>query len=203
MTIPGLRDVPDSTPLTPEDLEGLKLGWVTTWDELNLVETSNIERAVQWAYRGPRKPVSSVADLLTVTFSDRLHRQMFEDVWTWAGQRRQRQTNIGVEPAHITTQMKLAFDDGLYWHANETYEPTEIAVRIHHRLVSVHPYPNGNGRQTRMMADMYLHISGHPRLTWGGGEPLGSKTINRSEYIDALRAATNHDIEPLIAFAAA
>lgn len=203
MTIHGQRDVDDSTPLTPEDLEGLVLGWVATWDELNQAETNNIENAVEWAYYGRRSPVSNVSDLLTVTFSDRLHRRMFGDVWAWAGTRRQRQTNIGVEPAQIVTQMKLALDDARYWHAQATFDPIEIAVRLHHRLVCVHPYPNGNGRQTRMMADMYLHTTNHPRLSWGGGEPLSSKSINRTAYIDALRAATNHDLGPLLAFAVA
>jgi Fic family protein len=59
---------------------------------------------------------------------------------------------------------ELACDDAAFWHANDVFAPAEIAVRIHHRLVCVHPYPNGNGRQTRLLADLYLHITGEARL---------------------------------------
>jgi Fic-DOC domain mobile mystery protein B len=199
----SLLDGPEphgATPLTPEDGEGLLLNWVTTRADLNRVEQTNIEAAVRWAFVG-RKPVSRVEDLLTSRFSDRLHKQMFGDVWTWAGKRRRRLTNIGVDPSDIAAQMKLVFDDAVYWHANDVFTPDELAVRIHHRLVCVHPYPNGNGRHTRLMADLYLHVAGRPRLTWGGGVPLGSPGVDRSRYIQALLAANVGDIEPLLTFA--
>jgi Fic-DOC domain mobile mystery protein B len=138
VTLLGEPDPPGATPLTPEDVEGLLPTWVATRADLNQVEQANIEAAVRWAFVG-RKPVSRVEDLLTPQFSDRVHRRMFGDVWTWAGKRRRRLTNIGVDPTEITTQMKLALDDALYWHANGVFEPAELAVRIHHRLVCVHP----------------------------------------------------------------
>jgi Fic-DOC domain mobile mystery protein B len=189
-----------ATPLTPEDVEGLLPTWVATRADLNLAEQTNIEHAVRWAFVG-RKPVSHVEDLLTPQFSDRLHKRMFDEVWAWAGKRRRRITDIGVDPTEIATLMKLALDDAVFWHANEVYPPDELAVRIHHRLVCVHPYPNGNGRQTRMMADLYLHVTGRPRLTWGGGVPIDAPGVDRSRYIRALLAANGGDIEPLLAFA--
>lgn len=189
-----------ATPLTLEEVEGLLLNWVTTRADLNRVEQTNIEAAVRWAFVS-RKPVSRVEDLLTPRFSDRLHKKMFDDVWAWAGRSRRRLTNIGVDPSEIATLMKLAFDDAVYWHANDVFAPDELAVRIHHRLVCVHPYPNGNGRQTRLMADLYLHVTGRARLTWGGGVPLGSPGVDRSRYIQALLAANDGDIEPLLIFA--
>jgi Fic-DOC domain mobile mystery protein B len=189
-----------ATPLTPEEVEGLLPTWVTTSADLNRVEQTNIETAIMWAFIG-RRPVNNVIDLLTQRFSDRLHKKMFDEVWAWAGKRRRHLTNIGVDPSEIATHMKLAFDDAVFWHANDVFAPAEIAVRIHHRLVCVHPYPNGNGRQTRLMADIYLHISDRPRLTWGGGVPLGSPGVDRSRYIESLLAANNGDIEPLLVFA--
>jgi fido (protein-threonine AMPylation protein) len=94
-----------------------------------------------------------------------LHRRMFGDVWTWAGTQRGRVTNIGVEPRLIATQSRLTFDDAKYWHTQEVFGPDERAARIHCRLVSVHPFRNGNGRCTRMMADLYLFCI--------GAEPFG------------------------------
>lgn len=200
MTLFDEPDPPGATPLTPEDVEGLVPTWVTTRADLNLVEQTNIEAAVRWAFVG-RKPVSRVEDLLTPQFSDRVHKRMFENVWTWAGKHRRRLTNIGVEPAEITTQMKLALDDAVFWHRNDVFAPNELAVRIHQRLVGVHPYPNGNGRQTRLLADLYLRVTDRPPLTWGGGAPLGSPGVDRSRYIHALLAANDGDIEPLLLFA--
>ena len=200
MTLIDEPDPPGATPLTPEDVEGLLPTWVATHEDLNLAEQANIEAAVRWAFVG-RKPVRGIEGLLTPHFSDRLHRRMFDDVWAWAGRRRHRLTNIGVDPSEITTQMKLALDDAIFWHIHHAFDSNELAVRIHHRLVCVHPYPNGNGRQTRLLADLYLHVTDQPRLTWGGGAPLGSPGVDRSLYIRALMAANDGDIKPLLLFA--
>ncbi len=200
VTFEGEPDAPGATPLTLDDLNGLIPNWVTTRAELNEVEQTNIEAATRWAFLG-RKPMSTVPGLLTARFSDRLHRRMFGDVWSWAGQRRTQKANIGVDPPEIAVAMKLALDDAVYWHLHKVFAPDEIAVRIHHRLVSVHPYPNGNGRHTRLLADLYLHLTQQPRLTWGGGSPLNSAGLDRTRYIDTLVAATAGDIGPLVKFA--
>ncbi len=109
-------------------------------------------------------------------------------------------TNIGVDPHQITTQMKLLFDDAAYWHSHATFDPAECAVRLHHRLVFVHPYRNGNGRHARFMADLYLHINGQPSLTWGTGTSLEVDGNTRRNYISALHAADRGDVGPLREF---
>jgi fido (protein-threonine AMPylation protein) len=96
--------------------------------------------------------------------------------------------------------MQLVFGDALYWHEHETYGPTERAVRIHHRLVSVHPYRNGNGRHARFVADLYLHHIELPRLSWGGAD-LVNESGTREKYLASLRAADRGDIDPLLTFA--
>jgi Fic-DOC domain mobile mystery protein B len=189
-----------ANPTRPEQHRSPRTTWVATRADLNQVEQANIESAVRWAFVG-RKPVGRVDRLLAPQFSDQVHKRMFGEVWAWAGTRRRRLTNIGVDPIQIAPEMKLAFDDALFWHVDEVFEPAELAVRLHHRLVSVHPYPNGNGRHTRLMADLYLHVTGERRLTWGGGSPLGSSTVDRSQYIDALQTADAGDIAPLLQFA--
>lgn len=202
MTVLGGGDAPDATPLTPDDVEGLRPTWVSNRSQLNECEQQNIQAAMRWVFntRGQR-PLNDVSDLLTIGFSDLLHRRMFGDVWTWAGARRRRLTNIGVDPAEINVCMKLLFDDALYWHDHRVFSPREIAVRIHHRLVCIHPYVNGNGRQTRMMADLYVHLCKAPALTWGGQAVLTNAGTARTRYIASLRAATAGDISDLLAFA--
>lgn len=199
----GLTEpVPGATPLGEEDLAGLIPTWVTTRADLDAVENDGIQRAMLWVFN-PRVRYT-IEDLLTPAFADRLHRRMFGAVWRWAGQRRQRVTNIGVEPYQITTQLRDVFDDAACWHmhADAGFTPVEIAARLHHRLVAVHLYPNGNGRHSRLMADAYLHRCGLAPLGWGGLD-LSAATESRARYIESLHAADAGDYSSLIEFAAA
>jgi fido (protein-threonine AMPylation protein) len=113
---------------------------VTTRADLDAVENDGIQRAVLWVFN-PRVRYT-IEDLLTAAFADQLHKRMFGMVWQWAGQRRQRITNIGVEPYQITTKLRDVFDDAAYWHTHPAggFTPVEVAARLHHRLVAVHPY---------------------------------------------------------------
>jgi Fic-DOC domain mobile mystery protein B len=129
--LPG-DDATRATPLTDEDLDELIPTFVATRADLNLAEQANIETATLWAFG--RRRVAGTDRLLTIDFADRVHRRMFGDVWRWAGQHRTRMTNIGVEPHQITTQMKLLFDDALYWHDHNMYQPAERAVRLHQNI---------------------------------------------------------------------
>jgi Fic-DOC domain mobile mystery protein B len=132
---------------------------------------------------------------------DEIHRRMFGNVWKWAGKRRTRITSIGVAPAQIVTQLKDALEDARYWHDNETFDPVEAGVRIHHRLVFVHPYVNGDGRHARLVADPYLHLTGGTTLRWGPDEAEPSD--GRADYVAALRNADEGDYSQLIAYARA
>ena len=188
-----------ATPLDEDDLQGLIPTWVATRRDLDVVEHENIEAATRWAF-GRRRVVGDVRDLLTVDFTNRVHRKMFGDVWRWAGVFRQRVTNIGVEPHQITEKLRDALDDAAYWHEHGTFAPTDVAIRLHHRVVEVHPYSNGNGRHSRFMADLYLRGRGLPRLPWGGS-PLGGEHQLRAAYLAALRDADAGDYGPLVRFA--
>lgn len=126
---------------------------------------------------------------------------MYGDVWTWAGEQRTVDTNIGVDFPKIGVELRVLFDDARYWLEQDTFPSVELAVRIHHRMVFVHPFANGNGRLTRFYADLILtHHFKMKRLTWGGGQ-LGNEGPRRAEYIEALRAADQHDYGPLLQFA--
>lgn len=187
---------PGATPLTAEQLTGLKLP-ITTHGELNAAEQENILRARLWA-RGARSIV--MPKMLSREFIEQLHERMYGDVWSWAGTQRMVDTNIGVTFPRIGVELRVLFDDAKYWLEHGTYAPTEFAVRLHHRLVLIHPFPNGNGRLTRFYADLIImrHFK-LERLRWGGGE-LGNADPRRQEYIAALQAADSHDYGPLFAF---
>jgi Fic-DOC domain mobile mystery protein B len=190
-----------ATPLEPEDLEGLIPAFVATRADLNVVEFENITKALPWALQQARTLQSD--GVLAYGFMMELHRRMFGDVWTWAGTPRRRETNIGVAPQLIPSQSMQTLDDAKYWHTEKVFEPDDLAARIHCRLVSVHPFVNGNGRYTRLMADLYLTSIGASPFTWGGTN-LDVDGSGRAEYIAALvKAADTDDYADLIRFARA
>lgn len=125
---------------------------------------------------------------------------MFSDVWRWAGQYRTTARNIGVEAYRIAMDVQQAIDDARCWVENATYPPAEIAVRFSHRLVAIHPFPNGNGRFSRLVGDLLARQLGQQPFTWGQAS-LFSAGETRARYVEALRAADNHDIGPLLLFA--
>lgn len=196
----GILNQPEgATPLTADELQGLKLLGITAHGELNEVEAVNIEQGLRWLDRRPRG-----FDLLTDESAKEIHRQLFGDVWTWAGEYRLTEKNIGVQVWHISTEMRYCLDDARVWLENEVYEPAEAVARFHHRLVSIHPFPNGNGRWSRVMADELLRrIDDDVFLDWSNAGSLQNENDHRRRYIDALRSADNYEFNPLVEFVAA
>jgi len=187
------HDAEDATPLTPSERDGLKLSHITLRSELNELEQRNILAADRWVFARKRKVLDEV-------FLRGLHRRMFGDVWKWAGKYRTSERNLGVEAYRIQPELRQILDDVRYWVAHETFPDDEIAVRFHHRLVSVHPFPNGNGRWSRLAADVLTVTLGGARFSWGRTNLQAASDV-RKNYIAALRAADDHDIQPLVAFA--
>jgi Fic-DOC domain mobile mystery protein B len=160
---------------------------------LNELEQQNILEADAWAFARKRNPMAEA-------FVRGLHRRMFGRVWRWAGTYRTSNKNIGVERWQVQPRLAEALDNARYSVANKTYSPDEIAVRFHHALVFIHPFPNGNGRWSRLMADLLAVRLGQPRFTWGRSA-LCAPDETRRAYIDALKAADNHEFGPLLEFA--
>jgi Fic-DOC domain mobile mystery protein B len=196
----GILNQPEgATPLTADELQGLKLPGITTHGELNEVEAVNIEQGLRWLDRRPGR-----FDLLIDESAKEIHRRLFGDVWTWAGDYRLTEKNIGGQVWHISTEMRCCLDDAKVWLENKVYEPAEAVARFHHRLVSIHPFPNGNGRWSRIMADELLRrIDEDLFLDWSSAGSLQNENDHRRRYIDALRAADNYEFTPLIEFVAA
>ena len=184
-----------ATPLTPEEMRDLIPAHIAYRRELNEAEQENMARAQQWALARRR-------DLLSEKFIKGLHRHMLRDVWRWAGRFRTTQRNIGIDYWLIPVELRRLLDDSKAWIEFKTYPPDEIAVRFHHRLVQIHSFPNGNGRHARLMADLLVMQFGRERFSWGR-ESLCDAGAARARYIEALRAADNHDVSLLLAFARA
>jgi Fic-DOC domain mobile mystery protein B len=125
---------------------------------------------------------------------------MFNRVWRWAGKYRTSERNLGIAHYRIEPELRQIIDDARYWVEHHSYPPDELAVRFHYRMVAVHPFPNGNGRWSRLAADLLVVQQGGSRFTWGRANLQAAGDV-RKRYIDALHAADGHDLAPLIGFA--
>lgn len=161
---------------------------------LNDWEATNILHAQEWALRQKRRRVT------TEKFLKLLHLRMFDETWKWAGKYRTTSKSIG-SPAHlIAPQVRDACANAEYWIDHKTFQPTEIAVRFHHRIVAIHPFANGNGRHARLLVDTLLHTLGERKLSWGS-ENLKASASARTRYINALKAADAGDLSLLLRIA--
>jgi Fic-DOC domain mobile mystery protein B len=185
------------TPLSEEELDGLKILSISTREELDEFEQFNIEKAIQWTFGKKIQPKV----LLSEKFIKDLHKRMYGEVWKWAGSFRTSEKNLGIKSYQIPVQLKQLLDDAAYWYENQIYSPDEVAVRFKHQLVSIHCFANGNGRHSRLMADLIMEkLYKEPFLTWGGSSLVKSNE-KRKEYINAIKMADRQDYRQLIMFA--
>jgi Fic-DOC domain mobile mystery protein B len=178
---------------TPIDLSGLRLKTIGTRRELNRAEAKNIRKATV-RYLAV-KPTDRAAPF-TLSWARRLHKQMFGDVWKWAGEFRKENVNLGCDWHQIQSQLQGLLDDLFYWKQHGV-PVLDQAVRLHHRAVQIHPFPNGNGRWARMLGNIWLKRHGHPITTWPEGT-IGETSVVRDEYLAAIRAADAGDEKPLL-----
>jgi len=193
MTDPVLPIGDGQTELTDDDRHGLIPSYISTRGELFEAEQRNIAEALL------RKPPTK-SQILDDKFLRELHKLMFGRVWEWAGQYRLRETNIGIQPSEIASEIRKLADDAKAWIDYGNYERLEIVVRFHHRLVHIHPFPNGNGRFGRVAADMLSVSLGSETLSWGSQLDVDTAQL-RETYLKALQAADDGEMNQLMAFA--
>ena len=185
------------TPLDEDEKEGLLISTIITRGELDEFEQQNIEKAIEWTLG--RK--FSQQQILSEEFVRNLHRKMYSDVWKWAGDFRSTEKSIGIDPLQIGVALNQLNGNCLHWIENKIFPDDEIAIRYKYELVKIHCFANGNGRHSRLMADIIIsHVFGKPVFTWGRLK-INNKGESRNNYLQALREADKNNIIPLIAFA--
>lgn len=190
----GLDPQFGQTPLDADETSQLVPTHLVTQAALNEWEQANILQAVRWLSR------ARVGQVLTEGFCRELHRRMFGRTWKWAGTFRLSNKNIGCHWTEVPVRLRQLLDNARYWLDEKVYPVDVAAARFHHQLVLVHPFPNGNGRHSRLMTDRWLRQCGTTPFTWGGGADLALHSTARDRYLAALRAADGGDCEPLLAF---
>jgi Fic-DOC domain mobile mystery protein B len=193
----NLEYLQGQTPLDEDEKEGLLIKSIATRSDLDEFEQLNIEKAVEWTL-GKKL---SVEKILTVDFIKDLHERMFGDVWKWAGEYRRTNKNIGVDKFDIPVNLKNLLDDTILWVKDKVFDENEISIRFSHRIVKIHLFPNGNGRHSRLIADILISQGfGMKEFTWGQAN-LTEKGNAREKYLAALRLADDNQYSELIKFA--
>ena len=185
------------TPLEEEEKEGLKIKTVSTRGELDEFEQANIEKAVEWSLRSN----ISYDKMLTVDFIKDVHKRMFSVVWDWAGTFRKTNKNIGVDKFQIEQELLKLFDDCRFWIENRTFPEDELAIRFKHRLVKIHPFPDGNGRHARLCADILISNGLKKKVFTWSSKNLTDQGETRTRYLNAIYEADKGNIKPLLEFA--
>lgn len=185
------------TPIDEEEKGDLLIRTISTRNELDEFEQANILEAIDWSF-GTNHNITSV---LSMEFIKGLHKRMFSEVWSWAGSFRKTNKNIGVDKYLIEQELYKLIDDCRFWIENGIYPDDEIAVRYKYRIVSIHPFPNGNGRHSRICGDILIYqVLKQAVFTWGGMD-ANDPGAARKEYLNALNHADRGNLLPLIEFA--
>ncbi len=195
----NLDHIPGQTLIEEEEREGLKIASISTNGELDEFEQQNIEQAILWTIG--RKITSE--KLLSEVFVKEFHARMFGEVWSWAGKFRDTEKNIGIESWKIPTELRILLDDVKFWIENNSFPEDEIAIKFKHRIVSIHCFPNGNGRHSRLMADLIVEkVFRRTVFSWGQRNAnLSNVSDLRTEYLSALKKADLSNFDELIKFA--
>ena len=180
------------TVLSASELRGLKLAHITNLRELDEAEQTNINQGLIWLETKKNE------DYLNESFLLKLHKKLFGEVWKWAGTYRKSEKNIGIDAWRVPTEMHKLFADTQYWIKNQSYKNwSELLTHFHHRLVSIHPFPNGNGRFSRIYTNHLCFKNQKIPPTWLYWLPPEKR---RSLYINALRQADEKKFDSLIEF---
>jgi Fic-DOC domain mobile mystery protein B len=189
--------IDEQTPLDEDEKEGLLIPTIATRGELDEFEQQNIELALLWSLKHSFK----AENVFTEEFLKTLHKRMYGNVWAWAGEFRRTNKNIGVDRWQISIELRKLLGDMKFWYANNIFSPDETTIRFKHRLVSIHCFPNGNGRHSRLMADIVIEkIYKQLHYSWGASNLVKSGD-QRNAYLSAMKEADKGNIQPLINFA--
>jgi Fic-DOC domain mobile mystery protein B len=192
----NLNYLDGQTPLDEEEKNGLRIPTIAIRQELDEFEQQNIEEAMLWVFN---KSLNAEI-VLTEKFICDLHKRMYGQVWSWAGKFRKTDKNLGIDKWKIPVELRALCDDALFWMINQTFSNDEIALRFKHRLVSIHCFSNGNGRHSRLMADIIISkVLNQPIFSWGSSYLVKEDNV-RKAYLKALKSADRGELKPLLLF---
>lgn len=122
--------------------------------------------------------------LLSDAFLRELHRSLYAEIWTWGGLFRVRELNIGVPPEMVAVEVRGTLDNLYYrWKHANNLTARALGIEAHASLVRIHPFADGNGRVTRLLADLLFLAAQTDELQ----PSLYDWDVDKAEYISHLR----------------
>lgn len=174
--------------------KGLTVGGKTLVEHL---EASNHARALDFVQKQVSRPASDLSnrDILDI---QQLILKGIDD--HHAGHFRNIPVRISGSQVVLPNPLKVAdlMDEFVEWLGSSTDQhPVELAAEAHYRLVTIHPFVDGNGRTARLLMNLLLMMQGYP--------PAIIRTRDQLRYLSALEKAqlggTKDDFFKLIAAA--
>lgn len=127
-------------------------------------------------------------ELMTDHFVRDLHHRSYGDVWLWGGRLRVRELNLGVAPEYIAVELRTALENLTErWNATSDFTPRQLGIAVHAETVRIHPFADGNGRSTRLLADL-VFAAAHDSTE----VELYNWSIDKERYITLLREFDGH-----------
>lgn len=187
---PGYGDTPvdgdelDALLPAAKDLLGSEVTKAAVYDLEQAVQEDTTERLLTVVLDG----TLTTDELLTDQFVRELHRSLYSEIWTWAGVFRKRELNIGVAPEHIAVELRSAIETIRYrWEHTGDWTPHQLGIALHAETVRVHPFIDGNGRTTRLLADLVFAATQDTDAL-----VLYEWDLDKRHYIDLLRDYDRH-----------
>lgn len=135
---------------------------------------------------------------LTVADLKRWHHQWLGDVYAWAG--RERSVNLGKDGFHFAAASQVprllhTFErDSLARHTPCCLDEAAAIAAIaetHVELILIHPFRDGNGRLSRLLADVMAMQAGHAPLDYGPWD------VDKPGYVAAIHAGHAGNYVPM------
>jgi Fic-DOC domain mobile mystery protein B len=180
---------------TPFDGSGLKIKSIKTRRQLNEAEFESILRVTKKYLMS--KPSQKLAPF-TFGWLLELHREILGSIWSWAGEIRTTQKNIGVSANIVTAELGVIAIESEKRHSETGDLVIATAAEFHHRAVWVHPFEDGNGRWARLLANIWLMQHDQPVIIWPASDLRDTESPIRGEYIAAMKHADLRNYGPLI-----
>lgn len=173
--------------------EGLTIKGKPLKDHL---EAKDHHEALEYIYdliRPQRKP--TLSEKLIRTIHQLVVKKTDEE---WAGKYRNSNIIIGGaehKPPDVSLVPALMQDLINWYQKNQRLlHPIELAALLHHRLVFIHPFFDGNGRTARLAMNIFLMRKGYPLAV--------VLKNDRQKYYRVLQRADKGEYKPLVRFTA-
>lgn len=167
--------------------------WPKDRSKEDISETYGVAEAIGY--------IRKTKDRISLKLILELHRIVFKNSKTFAGEFRKKGVEVVVADAHgnivhrgaPSEEVRSLLNELAIWHSKnrKKYPPLVLAAVVHNQFENIHPFQDGNGRIGRLLLNNILLKHGLP--------PLNIELKNRSQYYAALQAyEKGHNIRPML-----